>query len=697
MVRQWLGVVGILAGVSLSVWGCSESGADEGDGADPCGAAELCGDRCVSVADDLQHCGACDQACGTGQTCAQGACACMGELSSCGASCTNLQTDGANCGQCGNACPTTLVCSLGQCADHCADGLTECGTSCTDTDTDVTNCGGCGTACAPGMACTDGACTCAGGLSLCGTSCVNTDTDASNCGQCGTVCSGSCVAGECVESGTGGAGTGGSSSGGSGTGGTGGSGTGGDGTGGSVVTPPPATCEVPDPWPTPSSSQVVGNGTAASCTEAALRQAVSGGAFVTFNCGPGPVTIAISSEISAGDGAVVDGGDGEITLDGGGSTHILLAPNNSSLSVRNLRFVNGAAEANTMDAEGIGGAVFGGWRSRVEVRSCTFEGNTASRGGGAVAVWTGSELTIVDSTFVGNSSWYGGAVYSLLSPLNIVNSVFVDNVAIDANGLGDGGAIGTDGASESPDDAVGGDITICGTLLEGNQGSGVGGGAYIWAYPPDVVTIDRTTVEGNSVDDLGGGMRLSNGAITVRNSSFLSNTSGNHGGALYLDCAPSCTVTNSTFYGNDAAMYGGAISGGAPLSMNNVTFASNHAGGHGGALFGGDWVLENSLFVDNSSGNPWGQARNCGDTGTGSNVLQWSSANSDGGGDTCIPDVIVGDPQLAPPADNGGPTQTMQLSAGSVALQAGSGCEATDQRGQPRDPSACDLGAFEAP
>ena len=33
----------------------------------------------------------------------------------------------------------------------------------------------------------------------------------------------------------------------------------------------------------------------------------------------------------------------------------------------------------------------------------------------------------------------------------------------------------------------------------------------------------------------------------------------------------------------------------------------------------------------------------------------------------------------------------------SAALGAGSNCEATDQRGQPRDTGTCDLGAVEVP
>jgi hypothetical protein len=171
----------------------------------------------------------------------------------------------------------------------------------------------------------------------------------------------------------------------------------------------------------PALQQVVGNGSAQSCTENALRNAASTGGYITFNCGDAPLVISIQSGIQTGSETVIDGGSGDITLDGGGTSQILIAPSGSSLSVRNLRFMNGKAPESE-EADGIGGAVAGEWRSKVEIRNCIFEDNTAGRGGGAVAVWTGSSLTIVGSTFVGNRSYYGGAVYSLLSPLQIVNS-----------------------------------------------------------------------------------------------------------------------------------------------------------------------------------------------------------------------------------------------------------------------------------
>jgi hypothetical protein len=464
-------------------------------------------------------------------------------------------------------------------------------------------------------------------------------------------------------------------------------------------------CDEPAPWGTPGRHLIVGAGTEVGCTADAVRAAVSQGAFVTFNCGAEPVTIAVTSEIRVSKDSVLDG-EGLVTFDGQGSTRIFSVDSGHSLSVRRLRMVNGKAPAST-DADGIGGAIAGQWKSKVEVRESVFEGNQAGRGGGAVAVWTASSLTIVRSRFERNRSWYGGAVYSLLSPLSITNSVFEGNQTLDD---GEGGAIGTDGASESPDDGNGGEVLLCGTRLVNNTSRGAGGAAFMWVYPPDAITIDRSTIQGNTVHKnagglaMGGGLRASNGLVTIRASSFLSNTGESHGGALSLDCAPTCTIANSTFDGNRAgpaeggAGYGGAIFGNK-YTARNVTFARNFAGGHGGLAFGGnDFELRDAVLVDNQSGNPWGQAQGCADTGRGVNVIQWVAANGGAGSGGCISSVMAVDPKLdATPGDHGGPTATLLLGAGSAALGAGAECEAVDQRGVARDAARCDLGAVEMP
>src|SRR5690349_6343201 len=64
----------------------------------------------------------------------------------------------------------------------------------------------------------------------------------------------------------------------------------------------------------------VGNGTAASCTEAALRNALTfaGGeksSVIQFKCGGAPVTITVTATLTVPDNTRIDG-NALITLDG---------------------------------------------------------------------------------------------------------------------------------------------------------------------------------------------------------------------------------------------------------------------------------------------------------------------------------------------------------------------------------------------
>ena len=59
-------------------------------------------------------------------------------------------------------------------------------------------------------------------------------------------------------------------------------------------------------------------------------------------------------------------------------------------------------------------------------------------------------------------------------------------------------------------------------------------------------------------------------------------------------------------------------------------------------------------------------------------------------------DVVSSSPRLAALANNGGPTETLEVKAGSPAIdRAGLDCPAADQRGLPRPANACDAGAYQ--
>ncbi|MFU8805568.1 MAG: hypothetical protein ACNA8W_17275, partial [Bradymonadaceae bacterium] len=77
-----------------------------------------CDDTCVNIKIDPDHCGACDNACGTGEVCSGGACAetCLGAETVCGRTCVQTGTDNNHCGGCDRPCPDGEGCNNGTCA-----------------------------------------------------------------------------------------------------------------------------------------------------------------------------------------------------------------------------------------------------------------------------------------------------------------------------------------------------------------------------------------------------------------------------------------------------------------------------------------------------------------------------------------------------------------------------------------------------
>ena len=130
-----------------------------------------------------------------------GSCTTLG-FNECAGTCTDTQTSEASCGACGNACSSGEICSGGVCNLSCQVGLSNCAGVCTNTLNDENNCGSCGTTCSAGEICSGSVCSlsCQSGLNNCAGICTDTSSDENNCGGCGTTCSVGeyCVSGACT-------------------------------------------------------------------------------------------------------------------------------------------------------------------------------------------------------------------------------------------------------------------------------------------------------------------------------------------------------------------------------------------------------------------------------------------------------------------------------------------------------------------
>ena len=169
---------------------------------------------------------------------------------------------------------------------------------------------------------------------------------------------------------------------------------------------------------------------------------------------------------------------------------------------------------------------------------------------------------------------------------------------------------------------------------------------------------------------MAGGLR-SLGNATVVNSTFSGNVSTAwHGGGIFHTDGQ-LTVTNSTFAENVAPA--GTASGilvatfGAPA---NMTLTNSVIEGNGGAFA---CAIEGGGAATITSG--------------GSNIISDGSCNPNGTTDQSFTDALLG-----PLADNGGPTLTHALGAGSPAIDAAdaAACPATISAGchDPRVPAA---------
>jgi hypothetical protein len=269
--------------------------------------------------------------------------------------------------------------------------------------------------------------------------------------------------------------------------------------------------------------RLIGSGTAASCTSAAVVAAVAAGGVIRFDCGAAPVTITLAQTakiVNAHPRTVLDGG-GTVTLSGGGQRRILYQntcdpkqgyttshcqdQDSPQLVVQNLTFAGGNSTGDLTEGGG-GGAIFvrGG---RFSVIGSRFVGNRCDPtgpdlGGAALRVlsqYHGEPVSVVGSTFTGGVCSNGGAISSIGVSWRIVDSTMTGNRAIGrgANparggtpGGGSGGAIYLDGNTFT--------LSISGSRITGNSAAEGGGAVFFVSNDrTGTATVTGSTISGN--------------------------------------------------------------------------------------------------------------------------------------------------------------------------------------------------------
>jgi hypothetical protein len=267
-----------------------------------------------------------------------------------------------------------------------------------------------------------------------------------------------------------------------------------------------------------------------------------------------------------------------------------------------------------------------------------------------------------------------------------------------------------------------------------------GGGLYL---DGGSVLLDRCVFRRNSAGATGGGLTALNAAVSIRDSTFESNLA-KRGAGLYIDTPYAVDVRRSLVALNRAGRRGGGIdltASGIEAVLENVTVSGNFVYGEqatdggGGIALTGPARIALSTIANNLAytlqRNPDVAAGLQFDSNYGvlflNGTLLWGNATLDGNFDlgrsggggidayynlvgTTTPDAVNGgedgnlfatDPLLGPLADNGGPTRTQAIAAGSPARDAATWVQyyaITDQRGFKRrrdDDTTMDIGAYE--
>lgn len=248
-------------------------------------------------------------------------------------------------------------------------------------------------------------------------------------------------------------------------------------------------------------------------------------------------------------------------------------------------------------------------KSSVDIESSLFTGNTCTRNGGAIsAIGQDADslrLHIVNTVFNGNAGLSGGAIHFLGNAyfglfdnrINLNNCTFIGNQSMDM-GPGNNPRGGALELLFNQQSNLGG-IFINGCLFSSNTSEGEGGAAYVRLGGQGTrLAVEQTIFVGNEALQGGSfyvsGESVGNTETTFKACNFIDNMASEIGGALVTEGKENTEMevefTDVLFQENESLMDGGALAaltndgGELRLNLSICTFLLNSAGQEGGAV-----------------------------------------------------------------------------------------------------------------
>ena len=310
----------------------------------------------------------------------------------------------------------------------------------------------------------------------------------------------------------------------------------------------------------------------------------------------------------------------------------------------------------------------------------TFSGNDSSP---LFQVFFGKQFTLKRLSMQHAVSVSGAYALENFGTLDLVNVTLSNSHLLQAGFVVNHGTLNVSGSTFSSNNIIGG--SLAGVAIDNDGTAAIGTSTFASNV------IDSTSAgTGGAINNNGGALFVhastftansafngaaifSSGELHVINSTFQGNTANSGGGAIYQSSTSNSSLDFSTISGNSATFGAGIYNGGAgTMTVGKSIFAGNNTGNCDGVFVSSGYNLAN-------------------DTGCGGFF---------GGTDTSSATLPLG-----ALANNGGPTQTMTLSAGNAALNKvpAASCKTStgttvryDQRVATRPTgSACDSGAYQ--
>ena len=310
-----------------------------------------------------------------------------------------------------------------------------------------------------------------------------------------------------------------------------------------------------------------------------LRQAitdVTDGGSITFNLSAGNETITIASEIAITKAMTINGantsGSGvavtvKVTTPGTSAWRLLtITASGSTINIQNMTMLGGSTGGD------YGGVIRINSGATVNLSSITMSNGKSNYGGGVFLTGSTTILNVSNSTLSNNitTGFHGGWVYNEGSYVEVNSCTFSGNTGVCGGAIfnatggarlvinsceftsnsGNGGAVYNEGT-----------VTINGSTINGNSSTGDGGGLLSWG----TMTISSSTISGNSCAGNGGGGVFSGGTLIITSSTISGNSvTGANGGGInnwagnsYL--LNTIIINNTAASGNDIRVNAGAL------------------------------------------------------------------------------------------------------------------------------------------